>query len=130
MFPTTDNSQTIIDALLDAAEHTGVLVLTQHKTVSVQRQNDNGFIVSYKGKGDELQNEMYDSVILATGSAPGGYQLAADLGLDIVKPVPSLFTLSAKTQVKEGGLLYGLSGLSVPSARITFKFQGTGLSYV
>jgi predicted Rossmann fold flavoprotein len=126
MFPSTDSSQTIIDTLLGAAEQAGVKIVTQTKTVAIQTDSDM-FIVTTRDKGgDSSTHTLYDSVILATGSSPSGYQLAVDLGLDIVKPVPSLFTLSAKTQVQEGGPLHCLSGLSVPSAEITFKLAVPG----
>lgn len=126
MFPDTDSSQTIINTLLKAAEDANVSVQKQQKTTAIRRREENGFVVSTLEKGNDSQprDEVYDAVILATGSAPSGYKLASELGLQIVKPVPSLFTLSAKEQVKEGGFLYGLSGLSVPEARITFKIVG------
>jgi len=126
MFPNTDSSQTIIDTLLNAAKDAGVDVQKQQKTTAIRLQEDGGFVVSTqcKGKDSPTIDTVYDAVILATGSAPSGYKLASELGLKLVKPVPSLFTLSAKDQVQEGGLLYGLSGLSVPEARITFKIAG------
>lgn len=129
MFPNTDSSQTIINTLLDAANDAGVRIEKQQKTTGVVRRQDDGvFVVStqQKGKDSKTIDTMYDAVILATGSAPGGYRLASELGLKLVKPVPSLFTLSAKQQVQDGGLLYGLSGLSVPQARITFKVAVPG----
>jgi predicted flavoprotein YhiN len=73
-----------------------------------------------------------DAVILATGSAPLGFQIAARMGHDIVPPVPSLFTLQTKhamtndnnkdndNENNNSGLLYGLAGLSVPMARVSF----------
>jgi predicted Rossmann fold flavoprotein len=127
MFPNTDSSQTIIDTLLGAAQQAGVDIVTQCKTEAIRADGSGQFVVTSKKKSDDSSKDtLYDSVILATGSSPSGYQLAADLGLDIVRPVPSLFTLSAKTQVQEGGLLYGLSGLSVPSAEVTFTISFPG----
>lgn len=127
MFPNTDSSQTIINVLLGAAEDANVHVQKQLKVTGIQKVESSGeFVVSTQGKGKEspTRETAYDAVILATGSAPSGYKLASELGLKMVKPVPSLFTLSAKDQVKDGGLLHGLSGLSVPEARITFKTAG------
>ena len=65
--------------------------------------------------------ETFSSIILATGSAPAGYILAESLGHGMVKPVPSLFTLNCKHDIKEDGLLYSLSGISVPSARVSLS---------
>ncbi|KAL3914912.1 MAG: hypothetical protein SGARI_008308 [Bacillariaceae sp.] len=36
--------------------------------------------------------------------------------------MPSLFTLNCKQEISEGGVLHGLSGISVPSAHLTLKF--------
>jgi predicted Rossmann fold flavoprotein len=63
--------------------------------------------------------EAFGAIIMATGSSPTGYQLVESCLQHVLeKPVPSLFTLNCKSAVKEGGLLYQLSGVSVPSARI------------
>ena len=127
MFPNTDSSQTIINALLGAADEAGVHVEKQLKVTAIEKDEETGgFVVLTQGKDKDSSTKVvgYDAVILATGSSPSGYKLASELGLKMVKPVPSLFTLSSKDQVKEGGLLYNLSGLSVPNARITFKVPG------
>jgi len=80
-------------------------------------RGDNGkFTVELKES-----TEYFDAIILATGSKADGHEFAQTLGHTIVKPVPSLFTLNTKHQVKEGGMLHGLSGISVPTARLTFK---------
>lgn len=137
MFPITDSSQTIIDTLMDAARDAGVDVRLKQKVDSVdiidsaipkdneKRNNDEEdcptttFTVNYK----DGSRENFSSVILATGSTPAGHILAKSFGHDqLVKPVPSLFTLNLKHAVSEGGgLLHGLSGLSVPTGRITLK---------
>lgn len=124
MFPNTDSSQTIINVLMGAADEAGVHVEKQLKVTGIKKEETGGFVVSTLAKDSSPKEVRYDAVILATGSSPSGYKLASELGLKMVKPVPSLFTLSSKEQVKEGGLLYGLSGLSVPNARITFKIPG------
>lgn len=128
MFPVTDNSQTIIDCIETAAKSSGVEILLNQRVDSITQNTDDGsFAVKVKkgGKKEADNNNPvqynFDSIILATGSAPIGYKLAQSLGHKIVKPVPSLFTLNTKHEIKEGGLLHDLSGLSVGSARITFK---------
>ena len=85
-------------------------------------RGDNGkFTVELKES-----TEYFDAIILATGSKADGHEFAQTLGHTIVKPVPSLFTLNTKHQVKEGGMLHGLSGISVPTARLTFKVDVEG----
>lgn len=121
MFPTTDKSQTIIDALLNEADKVGVHIHQKVKVVGIVK-NDGKFRIE---TNDELVLE-YDAVIVATGSTPIGYQLAQGFGHTIITPVPSLFTLNCKHQVNDGGLLHGLSGVSVPTAAISFQVKQEG----
>ena len=73
--------------------------------------------VAGAGRRDQ-SDDAYDAaaVVLATGSAPGGYALAKALGHEPVKPCPSLFSFRVKSPVLEG-----LAGLSVPDARVELK---------
>lgn len=123
MFPTTDSSQTILDTLLNAAYEEGVEIRTKQKVASITRKENGSFLVGWNDS--EEPPEEYAAVILATGSAPVGYSLAKSLGHELVQPVPSLFTLNCKHAIKEDGLLYGLSGISVPTARITLSVTTT-----
>lgn len=139
MFPITDSSQTVIDALLDAAADR-VDIQRRQKVLDISLQNESqGFVVSTQSKkGDQktTREEKFDAVVLATGSAPVGYQLAQsileqaveksekkkDTSKSLVSPVPSLFTMNTKLDIKEEGcLLYGLAGVSVPKAHVYFK---------
>jgi predicted flavoprotein YhiN len=69
------------------------------------------------------QTLEFDAIILATGSAPAGHHIAASLGHNLVSPVPSLFTLSTRHDVAEGGLLCGLAGVSLAHARASFEVK-------
>eukprot|EP00566_Odontella_aurita_P011807 CAMPEP_0113527524 /NCGR_PEP_ID=MMETSP0015_2-20120614/1343_1 /TAXON_ID=2838 /ORGANISM="Odontella" /LENGTH=389 /DNA_ID=CAMNT_0000425967 /DNA_START=106 /DNA_END=1272 /DNA_ORIENTATION=- /assembly_acc=CAM_ASM_000160 len=120
MFPVTDDSQTVIDAISWAADDAGVKVRMSEKVSSIKKV-DGTFVVSAGS-----QEEIFDAVILATGSSKAGHEFAANLGHRIVQPVPSLFTLNAKHEIKEGGTFHGLSGLSVQNAQITLKVAVPG----
>jgi predicted Rossmann fold flavoprotein len=131
MFPTTDSSQTIIDALLSSAEAASVKILLRTKVDAVESRQGEAlpsWQVTYTAKGandagqsdKSTRTETFDAVILATGSAPAGYALVRD-SHNFVETVPSLFTLNCKHAVKEGNLLHGLSGVSVPKGRVSFK---------
>eukprot|EP00550_Attheya_septentrionalis_P009367 CAMPEP_0198297028 /NCGR_PEP_ID=MMETSP1449-20131203/35064_1 /TAXON_ID=420275 /ORGANISM="Attheya septentrionalis, Strain CCMP2084" /LENGTH=499 /DNA_ID=CAMNT_0043997825 /DNA_START=26 /DNA_END=1525 /DNA_ORIENTATION=- len=131
MFPTSDNSQTIIDTITTAAEKAGVIIRTSDVVSSVEKRVDeNHFVISHSPQGNSRETkpvtEIFDSIIMATGSSPKGHELVKELGHTIIKPVPSLFTLSAKHQVKEGGIFNGLSGVSVPDAIVSFKVAVPG----
>lgn len=110
MFPTTDNSETIIECLLQAAHMAGVQVRTGEPVNFVSPTGkDGGFEVTLKS---EEQLQCY-SLLLATGSNPSGYKIARSLGHKIKQPVPSLFTFNIRDpQFQE------LSGVSVKSARV------------
>jgi predicted Rossmann fold flavoprotein len=132
MFPTTDSSQTVIDALLTAAENAKVQIKTRTKVEAILPDYDNNsFQVTYTVKMEDdtkkTSTARFDAVILATGSAPAGYVLVRDhLAHPLVDTVPSLFTLNCKHAVKEGNLLYGLSGVSVAKGRVSFKLPSEG----
>uniref|UniRef100_A0A7S2P335 FAD/NAD(P)-binding domain-containing protein n=1 Tax=Leptocylindrus danicus TaxID=163516 RepID=A0A7S2P335_9STRA len=127
MFPVTDSSQTIIDTITQAAQKAGVVVNKESKVLSISSSCMEGsetkkFLVMMRGE----EAIEYDAVVLATGSSPVGHKLAVSLGHKIVNPVPSLFTLSTKDDIEEGGLFCGLSGLSVQDAQITLQVTVPG----
>jgi predicted flavoprotein YhiN len=125
MFPVTDSSQTIIDALMNAAKQAGVDIKLRQKVNQIEKAENTGFTVHYK---DET-TERFDKIIMATGSSPVGYTLAKALGHDpLVAPIPSLFTLNCKQAVSPAGVLHGLSGISVPAATVSLKVPTPHLS--
>jgi predicted flavoprotein YhiN len=153
MFPTTDSSQTVIDCLLREGQSRGVEILTRTKVVGVRcgdggesggrketaTTSDAPFLVDVveregESRGDDEENDNsrprrstrtleFDAIILATGSAPAGHHIASSLGHRLVAPVPSLFTLSTRRDVADGGLLCGLAGVSLAHARVSFEVK-------
>lgn len=115
MFPVTDSSATIVDALTRAAADCGVEVRTRSAVDSISPAPDGeGFSVGQSGNILTCRR-----VLLAAGgrtSAPGsvdGYALARGLGHGLIEPVPSLFTFRITDP-----LLEGLAGVSVPDAEV------------
>lgn len=114
MFPDTDSSQTIIDALLGAAEDAGVRIHTSEGVTS---------IVKSTGKTEdcfELETDSGNSytaarVLIATGGTrlAAGAKLAASLGHELQPPTPSLFTFKI-----QDSRIDGLAGLSVDDAEV------------
>jgi predicted Rossmann fold flavoprotein len=103
IFPTSDDSATIIDCLLEEAGRLGIQLLTGQGVSQIERE-DQVFRVTTRG------GEIWpcDRILLATGSSPGGYRLAQALGHQIVPPVPSLFTFNINDPA-----LQDLAGVSV-----------------
>jgi len=124
MFPITDNSQTIIDTISHAAIKAGVEIRMKEKVDSVETNDEGQYVVNISTRSSNAPNrvkseEVFDSLILATGSFPLGHEIARSLGHDIVKPVPSLFTLDSKELTSNEGIFNGLAGVSVPLAQLT-----------
>jgi predicted Rossmann fold flavoprotein len=109
MFPTTDDSETVIACLVGAAQDAGVEIRTRAAVTGVEAGVDGEFAVKLKD-GSVL---AADRVLLATGGAPAAYGWAAALGHTIEPPVPSLFTFNIVDP-----RLRDLAGVSVPEARV------------
>lgn len=115
MFPTTDQSETIIKCLLSTAQAIGVEILLKQRIETVTKLE----------KGFEIRLEdgkLFHShqLLLAMGSNSEGHAIAMHLGHTIQKPVPSLFTFNVPTSpLKE------LSGISLESVEL--KIAGTAL---
>ena len=110
MFPVTDSSETIIQCLMNAADQAGVEIRKQQKIQSIQKINEK-FLVEL-AEGQIIANQ----ILLATGSASAGYEIAKEFGHTIVPPVPSLFTFNVPSSP-----LLDLAGISVPNAILTLK---------
>jgi len=113
MFPTTDNSATIVECLIAAAKAAGVEIRTGASVTSVLRQAS-GFEIAVK-----LGDMQCDRLLLATGSSQMGYQIAKTLGHQVEPPVPSLFTFNVlDNQLQE------LAGVSVESVQLRLFLGG------
>lgn len=123
VFPSTDDSATVIDALLAAAERAGVRLRTGAKVEAVAALSEGageacaGFELSVARRGEAAAERVRcAALVLATGSASHG--LAASLGHEPSPLLPSLFAF----RLCAGGLLDGsLAGLSVPDAELSFE---------
>lgn len=115
MFPTTDNSQTIIDALLREANLYKV-EFRLNASVEVVTPNQGVFDILLADK--RMINAA--NCCIATGGFPklSQYEWIQQLGHTIVAPVPSLFTFNApKHSITQ------LMGVSVPFVKV--KIAGT-----
>ncbi len=116
MFPVTDDSQTIIDCLLNYSRSLGVRILKRSKVDEITL-SDNGFELNIDG-----DVQQYNFVIVASGGSPKleGFDWLKILGHDIVSPVPSLFTFNMP-----GERIISLQGVSVENAQV--RVSGTKL---
>jgi len=89
MFPVTNKSDTIIECLNNEVTRLGVEIRKGCKVKEIKKQEDH-FIITFQNE----EKLRVDKVLLATGSFPFSYELAASLGHNIIAPVPSLFTFN------------------------------------
>ncbi|MGK7954692.1 MAG: NAD(P)/FAD-dependent oxidoreductase [Crocosphaera sp.] len=114
VFPVSDNSETIVNCLIKAAQRHSIKIRNNSEVVALQLEN-NRFKIQIK-QGECLTS---DQLLLATGSSRRGYQLAQSLGHEIIKPIPSLFTFKIKDP-----RFQGLEGITVKS--VGLKLSGKG----
>ena len=117
MFPTTDNSQSIIDCLQAEVKRLGVHIAMSTAILGIEKHKDE-FQLTLKD-----DKKSFEKVIVATGGSPkaDGFKWLEDLGHTVSSPVPSLFTFNMP---QEG--IKSLMGLSVPHANV--RVQGTKLT--
>lgn len=110
MFPTSDNSESIVNTLTEAAQKNQVKILTQ-RGVKTIHFNHGKFEVELNSG----EIESFDKVIIATGGnkSSGGLAIAESFGHTIIPPVPSLFTFHIQDD-----RLTDLAGLSVEKVKV------------
>lgn len=109
MFPASDDSQTIVDCLLEQARKSDIRIIRQSKVISIE--NNDRFTVktiqhTYKA----------DFLLLASGGNASVWNLMAAMGHTIVSPVPSLFSFNTKNT-----LFKDLAGISVSHTQLNIK---------
>lgn len=118
MFPSTNDSQTIIDCLLKEVNRLQIRILTNKPVTSLVKEDD-GFIL--KDKNDD--SAQFDKVIIASGGSPKieGFDWIKAFGHDIVPPVPSLFTFNMPSETVK-------SLMGVVADPVSVKVQSSKLS--
>lgn len=119
MFPVTDSSQTIIDALLREADRYGVEIRLNCPVKSIEKQVDAGMMVHIAGQPPITA----DYVVVATGGFPKKEMfdwLTQSTGHQVASPVPSLFTFNLP-----GNTLTRLMGIACP---VRLKIAGTAFT--
>ncbi|WNJ19498.1 NAD(P)/FAD-dependent oxidoreductase [Pontibacter sp. G13] len=112
VFPTSDNSQSIIDCLVNSVDKYGVSIRKQTRLVDMTQSAEGKWRLDLGKKGELLA----DHVVFTPGAAQPIWNLLEKLGHTIAAPVPSLFTFNIKDR-----RIDGLMGLSVPRAQVRIK---------
>lgn len=114
MFPTTDDSETVVSCLEREAAKAGVDVRVRSRPHRLLAAGGRWMVVLKDGATLEA-----DRVLLATGSNPEGHALARAAGHAVEPPVPALFSF-----VVPDPRLDGLAGVSVPCVRASLDVAG------
>lgn len=124
MFPTTDNSETIIRCLLQEAEKFGIKIRTGVGVEQILPKTNSEGSTTYELSLSNNTALLADKLLISTGGNPksSGYNWLRELEHEIQEPVPSLFTFNVPdSPLKE------LQGVSVPKARV--RIAGQKLEY-
>jgi predicted Rossmann fold flavoprotein len=132
MFPTTNNSETIIDCFLRKIQKYNIQVLTQHEVTNIvnhEMAKSNNTSNADKNLSNTSKNRFTiqlhhqpniyaDAVCLATGGMLKSDQLKwlSGFGHSVVEPVPSLFTFNIVDKN-----ITSLMGVAVDNATIQWK---------
>lgn len=118
MFPTTNDSETIINCLLQAAHHANVQIRTSAGVTQIEPKST-GFDVILQS-GETLHA---DRVLVTSGGHPqlAGYDWLSSLGMEIVSPVPSLFTFNIPVSPLKDlmGVSVGTVGVKMAGSKLT-----------
>ncbi|MFN8292973.1 MAG: NAD(P)/FAD-dependent oxidoreductase [Chitinophagales bacterium] len=121
MFPSTNNSETIINCFMQAALKNGIEICTNEGLDALRFSASQNLWHIQTGKGRNIQAQ---AVVICSGSTPRTWQLLSALGHTITPSVPSLFTFNIKDE-----RLKNLAGISLQNATIaikSLKLQETG----
>ncbi|MEL7835226.1 NAD(P)/FAD-dependent oxidoreductase [Fodinibius sp. Rm-B-1B1-1] len=114
MFPTTDDSATIINCLKREAQKHNVDVYNRYRVEAITPTKNQQFILSIK----KQESQIFDAVVIATGGSNrrSTYQWLEELEHSIVEPVPSLFTFNFKEKIFED-----LAGIAIEHGSVNIK---------
>jgi predicted Rossmann fold flavoprotein len=115
IFPESDDSQTIVDCLVDTAQKAGIKVLKQTDVINIRKTSKGDWTVIASDK------EFHAiAVIVCSGSSNSVWKIIKSIGHTIEPPIPSIFTFNIKDK-----RINDIPGISVLDAEI--KIEGTKL---
>ena len=123
VFPVSDKSADIIDALLKEARSAGVNIEFDTTVLKVAKVGDDFVVDTDKGRFVDRQlviatgGKSYQ----ATGSRGDGYRFATALGHSVITPVPSLVGIAAKRTTP-------LAGLTLKNVKVSVQKDGKVLA--
>ncbi|MBQ3657002.1 MAG: aminoacetone oxidase family FAD-binding enzyme [Bacteroidales bacterium] len=124
VFPKSNKAMEIVEKLSSLMNKYGVWTFTGKKLSSIEKDDSEKFSLTFSN--GEKSPEKFDSVIVTTGGMSNSPLMESlkKLGVEIIDPVPSLFSLKIKSNV-----LTSLMGATVENASVMIageKFKAEG----
>lgn len=93
VFPVSQDAMEIVNTLVRLMRSLGVKLVTRHRVAAIDHKAEDGEYLLTFSHGDVAKA---DAVVVTAGGSPQvrGLEMYEKLGLDIVSPVPSLFSLN------------------------------------
>lgn len=118
VFPISQNSQSVIQALIHEAKRLGITVLTGQQVISIEPQSNGNIQVNLK----EQKPRIFQRIAITTGGSPRAESLfyLEKLGHEIVAPVPSLFTFNIEDRAFRElmGIVIEHATASIPGTKL------------
>ncbi len=108
MFPVSNSSQSIVDCFEGLAKKLDIKLNLNSKIDQISPQEDGVVLETYTKEAYECKN-----LFLGAGSSKILWKVFGNLGCELIKPVPSLFTFNCKDK-----RLKDLMGLSLANAEV------------
>ncbi len=130
VFPASQDAMEIVGTLLLRMRQEGVALHCRHKVSGISVCQEGGLVISFSPStcpGEKSRPDaVADFVVVTTGGSPkmSGFGMLDGLGLEIVPPVPSLFTFNLP-----GDPVRELMGTVVENASVSIpgtKFKASG----
>ncbi len=135
IFPVSQNSQSIIDALVAECRRGKVNIAVGHMAQSIFAETASAsesklgqasrvWRITFRNSGSQssASSQSFDKVIITTGGSPkpSGLEWLANMGHRIEQPVPSLFTFNMPTEsiTELMGVVVEQAQISIPSTNL------------
>lgn len=121
VFPQSQDAMQIVRTLLSLMDSLGIMLQCGQRVQSIRHLQEGYAVTTSHG------TMIFDEVVVTTGGSPkrGGLDFLSPLGLEIVDPVPSLFTFKLEDKSLRGlmGTVVDNATMSIPGAG--FRSSGT-----
>ncbi len=122
VFPVSQDAMEIVNLLLKRMRQLGVILHTGHKVTGIYSKTSGGYGIAFDGPPEHSA----DKVVVTTGGSPGpaGFGMLDSLNLEIVPPVPSLFSFNLEDKSVRSLMGTVVEDVTASIAGTPFKASG------